>query len=109
MQSKNTSISIPRPMVDPELLELPPIERAPEVLRYSGLLLEYHVSPSGALRRVLRSILLLTILAVAALPVVLILGTIAETLAGIIKNLLFVAFGALLLYVIIKMVMSFKR
>jgi len=99
----NNSLLIPplsKPTVDPQLPHLPPIERSAEVLKYSSQCFEHSVSPGGGLRKVLKIIGLVAVIALAAFPVVCIAGVIATILAAIISNLLFVVFGLLILYFI---------
>ena len=94
-QSNNALIAIPS--VDHNLPHLSPIERSAEVLRYSFRSFEYSVSPNGVLRKVLKIIGLVAVIAVAAFPVVCIAAQIAAMLAAIISNLLVVVFGLLIL------------
>ena len=62
---------LPPPKVDPDLLQLTPVERSTEVLRHSILSLEYWLSPSGVLREWIRfNLRLAAVLAVPALLVV---------------------------------------
>ena len=50
--SELTQLTPPR--VDPKLINLTPLERAAEVLRYSVLQAEYWLSPDGAMRQRVR-------------------------------------------------------
>ena len=102
--TRNNIAMIPRPSVDPHLQNLLPIERSAEVLRYSFQSFEYSVSPNGGLRKVLKIIGLVSVIAVAAVPVVCIAVQITAMLAAIISNLLFVVCGLLILYFVFKAV-----
>ena len=56
-------VALERPVVDPELEQLNPIERAGEVLRYSVLRVEYWLSRRGTLREWIRLTFVLAIFA----------------------------------------------
>ncbi len=55
-------VPVPKPEVDPELPQLPAIQRSAEVLRYKMLQLEFAVSPEGGLRGWLKLNVLLALL-----------------------------------------------
>jgi len=94
------------PAPDPNLPYLSPIERSAEVLKYSFTCFENSVSPNGGLRKVLKAIGLVFVIAAAAFPAVCVVGVIASMLAAIVSNLLFAAIGGLVLYFIF---MAIKR
>lgn len=55
-------IPVPKPEVDPDLPQLPAIQRSAEVLRYKMLQLEFAISPEGGLRGWLKLNVLLALL-----------------------------------------------
>jgi len=59
-----------RPIVDPDLTSLSPIERSAEVLRYQLLKVEYALSAGGSLREWLKlNLRIAVVLAILAIPI----------------------------------------
>ena len=100
---------IPVPQLAPDVLSLPAIERAAEILRYRLLSLEYALSPNGSLRAWFK--LCLKIALVIGIPVLLIgpilmlvltgIVDITEAIASICLNLLkaFLAIAAIVVVI----------
>jgi hypothetical protein len=71
---------LPPPEVCPDLMEMPPIERSGEVMRYQLLRLERSLSPGGILREWGKIVLRCTL--VAALPAFLFVPVLTYLLHG---------------------------
>ena len=78
--SELTQLTPPR--VDPKLINLTPLERAAEVLRYSVLQAEYWLSPDGAMRQRLRFALRLWIYVMIAALIAPTISTVVQHVTG---------------------------
>ena len=79
---------VPLPVVDPDLAELPTLERVAEVCRYQLLQLEYSLSRGGGIREWLRLNLLLAVLLI--IPALLVVPVVTWLLGSFVTMTAFV-------------------